>query len=61
MKPIIIACRCGKVRKFGEWITPTVTQAASINSGTYKKQFENCVMCKAKPGVTNMLLPVHAR
>lgn len=22
MRPLIIVCGCGKVRKFGEWITP---------------------------------------
>jgi len=61
MRPLIIVCGCGKVRKFGEWITPTSGQLIAINSGTYKKQVQNCTQCQGNAGASNRLLPVRER
>jgi hypothetical protein len=58
MKPLIIMCGCGKVRKFGEWVTLTPGQNIAINSGTYKKLMQNCTACQVVPGTSNRLLPV---
>jgi hypothetical protein len=63
MKPLIIVCKCGtseaqKIKRFGEWIVPDSGQKIAMNSGTYKKQYENCNACKIVPGTSNRLLPV---
>ena len=63
MKPLIVVCKCGtddvqKIKRFGEWIVPDTGQKISINSGTYKKQYEKCVACMIVPGTSNRLLPV---
>jgi len=47
MKPLIIQCKCGKVKKFGEWIEPNSGQKKAIDSGTYKKdRTQKCTDCK---------------
>ena len=58
MKPIIIVCGCGKVRRFGEWITPTAGQSIAINSGTYKKLVQKCTACQTNAGKFIKHLPV---
>lgn len=60
-KPVILRCRCGKVHKFGEWITPTAGQSRAINSGTYRIDPKLCTDCKVAPGQSNRLHPVRVR
>lgn len=58
MKPIIIVCQCEvpKVKKFGEFIAMPITVKQALDSGTYRRQFENCPECKLKIGTSNRLL-----
>jgi hypothetical protein len=58
MKPLIIVCNCGKVRRFGEWIIPTAGQSIAINSGTYQKQIQTCGMCQLNTGKLIKHIPV---
>ena len=61
MKPIIIVCQCGKVKKFGEFIQMPITVAQALKAGTYRKQLENCFECKNKIGTSNRMIPVRER
>jgi len=54
MKPIVIFCVCGRVKKFGEWIKPTVGQLHSINNGTYDRRYETCKPCRDKVEISKM-------
>jgi len=58
MRPLIIVCGCGKVRRFGKWINPTPGQLLAINSGTYKKQVQNCPSCQQEARNIKQIPPV---
>lgn len=55
MKPIIIVCDCGKVKKFGEFITMPRNVQVALEEGTYKRQYESCNQCKLKIGRSSVL------
>ncbi len=60
MKPVIIVCTCGRVRKFGQWIFPTKSQAETINGNTYRRDYQKCHICTQKVEIEKTLFPYAA-
>jgi hypothetical protein len=59
MKPVIIFCVCGRVKKFGEWIIPTPGQLSAMNNGTYQRNYETCKPCNLKTEINRSMFPAN--
>lgn len=45
MSLMVIMCRCGKVKKFGEWTEPTYVLKKEIGCGLYHINYQRCTKC----------------
>ena len=50
MKVILIRCKCGKVKRYGEWIRPTGKDLELIeqNYNNITWQYEQCDVCRIR-------------